>query len=143
MSTRRGYQQVAAQFQGRLWYFIGVSCAMETGLRFDRHLRNGDQLSAKTVRVPKGRPISGNPPFSLEVSARDPMEEICYDRESNWLPSHMLYLLNKYNGFTYRFKALRTPYFRSYLTCTSRASKWLTASLIPLQSPGNEVRRRN
>jgi lysozyme family protein len=87
---------------------------METGFRFDRHLHNGDPLSAKTVRVPKGRPISGNPPFSWEVSAKDAMEKMGYDRETDWSLSHILYLLEKYNGFGYRIKGLRTPYLWSY-----------------------------
>jgi lysozyme family protein len=108
------YQQVATQFQGMPWYFIGVIHAMETGFRFDRHLHNGDPLSAKTVRVPKGCPISGNPPFSWEVSAKDAMEKMGYDRETDWSLSHVLYLLEKYNGFGYRFKGLRTPYLWSY-----------------------------
>jgi lysozyme family protein len=114
------YQQVAAQFPGMPWYFIGVIHAMETGFRFNRHLHNGDPLSAKTVRVPKGRPISGNPPFSWEVSAKDAMEHMGYNRETDWSLAHVLYLLEKYNGFGYRFKGLRTPYLWSYSNLYSK-----------------------
>jgi len=113
-ANKERYQQVAAQFSGMPWYFIAIIYAMETSFRFDRHLHNGDPLSARTVRVPKGRPISGNPPFSWDVSAKDALEQMGYNRETDWSLSHMLYLLEKYNGFGYRFNGLRTPYLWSY-----------------------------
>lgn len=114
------YQQVAEQYHGMPWFFIGVIHAMETGFRFDRHLHNGDPLSARTVRVPKGRPISGNPPFSWEFSAKDSMEKMGYERESDWSLPHVFYLLEKYNGFGYRFKGMRTPYLWSYSNLYSK-----------------------
>ena len=65
-----------AQFRRDPWFFLGVIHAMESRFNFERHLHNGDPLSARTVRVPKGFPKAGNPPFTWEVSAEeDAMEE--------------------------------------------------------------------
>jgi lysozyme family protein len=108
------YEGVSNQFQGMPWYFIGIIHGMESGFNFDTHLHNGDPLAKRTVRVPKGRPLSGNPPFSWEESARDAMVEMGYDQVTDWSLPHILYLWEKYNGFGYRFKLLRTPYLWSY-----------------------------
>jgi lysozyme family protein len=111
---RDKYQQVADRFQQMPWYFVGIIHAMETGFRFDLHLHNGDPLSARTVRVPRGRPASGDPPFSWKFSATDAMEYEGFDRIADWSVPHILYLFEKYNGFGYRHKGLRTPYLWSF-----------------------------
>ena len=48
------------------------------------------------------------------------MEEMGYDSETDWSGPHILYLLEKYNGFGYRFKELRTPYLWSYSNLYSK-----------------------
>ena len=53
------------------WYFIALVHNMECSLNFNRHLHNGDLLTQRTVQVPAGRPVSGNPPFTWEASAAD------------------------------------------------------------------------
>jgi lysozyme family protein len=111
---RGRYEEVAAHFNGMPWQFLAVIHGMECGFRFDRHLHNGDPLTARTVRVPPGRPPTGNPPFTWEESARDAMEHMGYDRVTDWSLEHLLYLLEKFNGFGYRRKRLRTPYLWSY-----------------------------
>jgi lysozyme family protein len=63
--------QAVAQATGVPWWVIGIIHSMEAGLRFDRHLHNGDPLTAHTVRVPAGRPEVGQPPFAWEASAED------------------------------------------------------------------------
>ena len=108
------YEGVSNQFQGMPWYFIGIIHGMESGFNFETHLHNGDPLAQRTVRVPKGRPLSGNPPFSWEESAQDAMVKMDYDQITDWSLPHILYLWEKYNGFGYRFKLLRTPYLWSY-----------------------------
>jgi len=65
------YNAVSALTGGAPWYVIAVIHNMESSLRFTRHLHNGDPLSARTKKVPAGRPTSGNPPFSWEDSAAD------------------------------------------------------------------------
>lgn len=64
------------------WQVIGAVHLLETGLRFDLHLHNGDPLTARTVHVPVGRPKVGVPPFSGEQSARDALLGRC-DRDTN------------------------------------------------------------
>src|SRR5262249_52736757 len=48
------------------WYLAGIIHGVETGFDFRTHLHNGDPLTARTVHVPSGRPLEGNPPFSWE-----------------------------------------------------------------------------
>lgn len=113
-ANKARYEAVAAHFHGMPWQFLAVIHGMECGFRFDRHLHNGDPLTGRTVRVPPGRPTTGNPPFTWEDSARDAMEHMGYDKVTDWSLPHVLYLLERYNGFGYRFKGLRTPYLWSY-----------------------------
>src|SRR5215207_10304709 len=56
---------------GTPWFVPAVIHSMESGGRFDRHLHNGDPLTGRTVRVPPGRPLRGNPPFTWVQSALD------------------------------------------------------------------------
>jgi lysozyme family protein len=84
------------------WFFIGVIHNMESSQRFDRHLHNGDPLTARTVHVPAGRPKSGNPPFTWEVSATDALTLEGLDKVTDWRLPALLYQIEKYNGFGYR-----------------------------------------
>ena len=98
------------------WYFIGVIHCMESSLRFNAHLHNGDPLTARTVQVPKGRPPTGQPPFTWEQSATD---ALTFDHVSDWhdwsIPG-ILYRLEMYNGWGYRTRhpEVLTPYLWSY-----------------------------
>src|SRR5688572_14486975 len=56
---------------GMPWQIIGVLHNMESSLNFKAHLHNGDPLTARTVQVPRGRPKTGNPPFTFQESAID------------------------------------------------------------------------
>jgi lysozyme family protein len=84
------------------WYFLGVIHNMESSQRFDRHLHNGDPLTARTVHVPAGRPASGDPPFTWEASATDALQLEGLDRVTDWSFPALLYRVEKYNGFGYR-----------------------------------------
>ena len=84
------------------WHFIGVIHNMESSLRFDRHLHNGDPLTARTVHVPAGRPAGGDPPFTWEASATDALELQGLDKVTDWSFPALLYQIEKYNGFGYR-----------------------------------------
>jgi lysozyme family protein len=84
------------------WFFIGVIHNMESSQRFDRHLHNGDALTARTVHVPAGRPTSGDPPFTWEVSATDALIVEGLDKVTDWRLPALLYQIEKYNGFGYR-----------------------------------------
>ena len=97
------------------WQFIGIIHNMESSQRFDQHLHNGDPLTARTVHVPAGRPVSGQPPFTWEESATDAMTLEGLDNVIEWNLPTMLYQMEKYNGFGYRTRhpEVLSPYLWS------------------------------
>ncbi len=107
------YQLVEQQI-GVPWMFVGIIHGMECGFNFAAHLHNGDKLTARTVNVPKGRPAGGQPPFTWLESALDALRLKKLDSVTDWSVPHMLYLLEGYNGFGYRRRALATPYLWSF-----------------------------
>lgn len=102
------------------WYFIGIVHAMESGFDFTKHLHNGDSLDRRTVQVPKGRPLTGTPPFTWRESARDALMLKGYHQETDWSLARLLYLLEAYNGFGYRKLGVPTPYLWSFTNHYSR-----------------------
>ncbi len=96
------------------WVFVGIIHGMECGFNFAAHLHNGDPLTARTVRVPKGRPKAGVAPFTWLHSALDALRLKKLDQVRDWSVPHMLYLLESYNGFGYRRKGLPSPYLWSF-----------------------------
>ena len=64
--------EAAAGTVGAPWYFVAAIHKMESSLRMDRHLHNGDSLMRRTTHVPPGRPVEGDPPITWEESALDP-----------------------------------------------------------------------
>lgn len=104
------------------WFFIGAIHNMESSLKFNRHLHNGDPLTARTVHVPKGRPVAGDPPFTWEESATDALKFEGLDKVKNWTMPGILFQCEKYNGFGYRTKHLEvlTPYLWSFSNLYSK-----------------------
>jgi lysozyme family protein len=104
------------------WFFIGIVHCMEGSLSFTVHLHNGDPLAARTIQVPKGRPIAGKPPFSWEESAED---ALIYDKANlwkDWTVPGMLFRLEGYNGYGYR--KLNPPKHSPYLwSCSNHYTK--------------------
>lgn len=96
------------------WAFIGIVHAMECGFNFTTHLHNGDPLARRTVRVPRNRPATGEPPFTWRDSARDALVFKGYEEETDWSVPRMLYLWEKYNGFGYRPLRVPSPYLWSF-----------------------------
>jgi lysozyme family protein len=99
------------------WFVVGVIHMMEASLNFSKHLHNGDPLSARTVRVPAGRPSFGEPPFTWEESAIDAFEMKRLGAIGNWTIEQFAYRMEAYNGFGYRTKAkppIPSPYLWSY-----------------------------
>ena len=107
------YTELGASM-GIPWFFIGVIHGMECGFNFTTHLHNGDPLAKRTVQVPRGRPLVGEPPFAWRDSARDALVLKGYDKETDWSVPHMLYLWEKYNGFGYRPLGVPSPYLWSF-----------------------------
>ncbi|MDE2101815.1 MAG: hypothetical protein KGL39_31505 [Patescibacteria group bacterium] len=109
------YEAIAHQV-GCPWWFVGLVHYIECGFRFDRHLHNGDPLSARTVRVPSGRPIVGRPPFTFEQSAMDALRFKHFNEVKDWSIAKALFFLEGYNGFGYRqfHPQVLSPYLWSF-----------------------------
>lgn len=95
------------------WYFIALVHKRECvkPYEFKHHLHNGDPLTARTVQVPKGRPVKGTPPFSFIESAADALIYQGLTAEMDWSIPKMLYRLEAYNGFGYQqYHNMNSPY---------------------------------
>lgn len=115
--SRLRYQAVEGK-TGVPWFLVGIIHGLECSWRFDRHLHNGDPLTARTVRVPIGRPLTGEPPFDWEVSAADALERLKTPQSSAWTIADIAYALEHYNGFGYRLyhPHVKSPYLWSFTT---------------------------
>jgi lysozyme family protein len=108
------YRDVGLSLNRMPWAMIGVIHAMECGFNFACHLHNGDPLTNRTKHVPAGQPQTGTPPFSWENSAVDALTQEGFNTVTDWSIPHMLYLLEKFNGFGYRKMGKPTPYLWSF-----------------------------
>lgn len=111
------YAAVGARL-GVPWHVVGILHLLESGGDFTRHLHNGDPLAGRTVRVPKGRPAAGQPPFVWEESAVDALILAGLDAWEDWSLAGLAYVLERYNGFGYRRRrpAIPSPYLWSFTT---------------------------
>jgi len=96
------------------WWFIAGVHLLEGSFNFTTHLHNGDALTARTHRVPAGRPRTGKPPFTWEESARDALKKQDLDNLTDWSLARALYRWEAYNGFGYRGRGIATPYLWSF-----------------------------
>ncbi len=115
----QGRYQALEATTGVPWWFMGVLHLMESSCDFRTHLYNGDPLTARTVNVPAGRPVAGEPPFTWEASATDAFESHGWlldsvhrlpDGQPDWTLPTVLWRLEAWNGFGYRLHGVRTPY---------------------------------
>jgi lysozyme family protein len=119
--NRRRYERVGKEL-GVPWYVIGAIHNMESGIRFDGHLHNGDPLTDRTKQVPAGRPKTGEPPFTWEESAVDALTMQGFDVWNDWSIPGILYKLEEYNGWGYRqhHPDVLSPYLWSFSNHYSR-----------------------
>lgn len=108
---RSRYEAVAGK-TGVPWYVISGLHNMEASGSFSCHLHEGSSLKWRTKYVPKGRPKTGNPPFTWEFSAID---ALLYDRmdQKNWNSlGASLSACEGYNGWGYAkfHRSTPTPY---------------------------------
>jgi len=108
------YRNVSRQVNNVPWAMIGVIQAMECGFNFTCHFHNCDPLTSRTKNVPAGKPATGQPPFAWENSAVDALKLEGFENVTDWSVPHMLYLLEKYNGFGYRNMKIPSPYLWSF-----------------------------
>lgn len=92
------------------WHVIAMLHTMESDCNFDTHLHNGDSLKARTVQVPAGRPVDGNPPFTWEESAIDALRFDHLADCKDWSIASILFMCEKYNGFGYRKHGVPSSY---------------------------------
>ncbi len=102
------------------WFLIAALHSRESGQNFTKHLHNGDPLAARTVHVPQGRPVYGQPPYTWIESAVDALD-------GAWTPpiwnlAGALEFLERYNGFGYQKHGIHSPYLWDY---TDKYSKGL------------------
>lgn len=97
------------------WQVVAVIHALESGLRFHRHLHNGDPLHSKTVQVPANRPLTA-PLFTWEESAIDALHYTKLANWQDWSIAGTLFKLEAYNGWGYRryHKSVLSPYLWSF-----------------------------
>lgn len=107
--------RAVSEATGVPWFVIAAIHMLESGGSFQRHLHNGDPLSARTVHWPKGRPLT-SPPFTWEQSAADALSLSGLAKWEDWTVSGTLFELEAYNGFGYRLHhpEVKTPYLWSY-----------------------------
>lgn len=98
------------------WRVIACVHSLEGSLNFRTNLGQGDSLTARSRHVPRGRPPTGNPPFTWEVAAIDALRFDAMDH-SNWSTvASTLFNLEAWNGTgMLRFHPnVPTPYLWSY-----------------------------
>jgi lysozyme family protein len=95
------------------WPWVGAILERESSCRTNRHVHNGDKLTARTVNVPRGRlPAPAAPPFGFVDSAYD---ALCVlkglHKVEDWSSvGRQAYEAERYNGWGYRNRGLRSPY---------------------------------
>ena len=119
LSGKGRYESVGNKL-GIPWYFIGIIHGIDSRFHFDKHLHNGDPLTGRTVRVPKGRPPVGDPPFSWEESAADALTMMRLDAATDWNVATTLLRWERSNGLGYRRRGVNSPYLWA---CTNHYSK--------------------
>ncbi len=97
------------------WYVIAALHNMESSGSFRHHLHEGSPLTRRTRWVPKGRPKTGNPPFTWEESAID---ALAYDNMGDKRWAYLfdtLWAVQCYNGTGYwkYHRSTPTPYLYS------------------------------
>lgn len=92
------------------WQVIAALHIRECDGRWDQHLHNGDPLTARTVHVPKGYPLHGEPPFPWEDSAVDALSIEGLSSKMDWNLGITLARIERYNGFGYRKRDVLSPY---------------------------------
>lgn len=115
LSYKNRYQNLCNEVGTTMpWYFIGIIHSLEGNSNFNLHLHNGDSLKGRTINVPAGRPINGEPPFTWEESATDCIYYKGWKSIVHWDIPQLLFQFERNNGFGYRTRGIQSPYLWSY-----------------------------
>ena len=114
LQFKKRYQEISKR-TGVPWEMIATIHNLESGASFSKHLHNGDPLSAKTVRVPAGRPEYSFAPYTFEESAEDALLMKGLNKIKSWTDERICYEMERYNGFGHRLyhASVLTPYLWS------------------------------
>ena len=113
LANRSRYEAIAAGV-GCPWWFVGLIHGMEISFRIG-WLANGDPLTGKTVRVPKGLVVPNRvPPYDFAEAGIVSLKHAGLDTIRDWSLEHCLYQLEKYNGFGYRSHGDNSDYLWSF-----------------------------
>jgi lysozyme family protein len=115
IANRARYESVSRN-TGVPWWWIGAVHQLEGGGNFATHLHNGDSLTGRTVHVPAGRPPSGEPPFTWQISATDALELKGLHKVQGWTIERALWEWERFNGLGYFGKGVNSPYVWSFTT---------------------------
>lgn len=111
LKKMEGFKERYATISSKVYMpplLVGVIHYLESNFNVNTHLHNGDPLTNRTVRIPKGRPKTGNPPFTWEESAIDALYN--YGCKQEWNIGMALWTLERYNGFGYKYRNIESPY---------------------------------
>jgi lysozyme family protein len=92
------------------WFVVAALHNRESDADFATYLGNGEPLDRKTAQVPKGR----GPFDSWEAGAADALALDGLDRVKTWSPERACFEIEKFNGFGYRRRSVRSPYLWSF-----------------------------
>lgn len=128
LTHRELYAEVERQ-TGVPWPLVSAIHFRESDQRFNRHLHNGDPITARTVHVPKGRPIHGEPPYTWIESAVDALSDTWRPPDTHawagrpapfWSMAASLEFLERFNGRGYQNHGVNTPYLWNFTDKYSR-----------------------
>lgn len=111
---RARYDAAAAAASGVPWWFIGIVHGMEASFSFTGHLHNGDPLPARTVQIPKKRPLVWNPPSDWQSSALDALDGEGLLHLTDWSLARVLFRFEAYNGYGYHKLGVNSLYLWSF-----------------------------
>jgi lysozyme family protein len=103
------YEEVS-RTTGVPWSVIAVLHQRESDADFRTYLGNGEPLNRKTRIVPIGR----GPFDTWEAGAIDALQYDELHKVSEWTPERACYEIEKFNGFGYRNKNVKSPYLWSF-----------------------------
>jgi lysozyme family protein len=109
LANKTRYEEVADKARVP-WFLIAILHYRESNLSFSKHLHNGDSLKNRTYRVPAGRPLVGEPPYTWEESALDALAMKGLHNITDWSIERIIYEAIRYNGFGYEYRGLPSPY---------------------------------
>jgi lysozyme family protein/peptidoglycan hydrolase-like protein with peptidoglycan-binding domain len=111
--TLIGYKpryEAVSRTSGVPWQVIAVLHQRESDADFRTYLGNGEPLNRKTRIVPAGR----GPFPTWEAGAIDALQYDGLHKVTDWTPERACYEIEKFNGFGYRNKNVKSPYLWSF-----------------------------